>query len=1109
MEFTGERFIPQLSDKQTELEHLQRYMSIAPLVKGKVILDAACGEGYGSNILSEYADQVYGFDISEEAIYRAREKYTQSSISFIQGSVEYLEVPDNSIDMVVSFETIEHVNEEIQIKFMREIQRVLKHDGVLIMSTPDKYWYSDLPKHHNPFHVKEFYKKEYCDFLESFFTHVEFYYQKLEISSLISNQKSADIKHLQSVDAIEQLEKGKYIVAVCGNQEIAHLKIDSITFSPEFKLQDYINRIIELQYEVEERNNHLQYLDGVISDRDNLIEDLTLKTEKIGSAEETIITLLEEVTVYKDKITSLLEDVRVSAEKVNSLTDDNNQLINELEKKENVLKTLHDELYLLQGEFQKKDDYIQQLEAKEAQLNAILNSRGWEGLSKYYRFRDTLVPSNSRRKIVVKVLASFVKKPRQTLKYLNWENLKKLKYYHSTDSTGMLQNRIDNYMERHDSQETTIIKIAPIQMQSEKKKLIFPEFQDPLVSIIIPVYNQWDYTYNCLSSILENKEDSKFEVIIADDLSTDETQNITEFVENITVVRDGVNRGFLLNCNNAATFAKGKYILFLNNDTSVQPGWLSSLTDLMERDEQIGIAGSKLVYPDGRLQEAGGIIWDDASGWNYGRLNNPDNSEFNYVKEVDYISGASIIVRRSFWDEVEGFDERYVPAYFEDSDLAFEARKRNYKVVLQPSSVVVHFEGISHGTDTGAGIKSYQIDNKEKFVEKWADVLSDQYSNAEHVFKARDRSKHKKTVLIIDHYVPHYDKDAGSRTVYQYIQYFIDNNMNVKFIGDNFFKHEPYTSVLQQMGVEVLYGSSYQRDIKNWIKANGQYFDFVFLNRPHISIKYIDWIKGYTDAKVIYYGHDLHYLREEREYELTGNATLLKQANNWKNIEFELFQKSDVVYYPSQIEVDKILEQFPTLHVKAIPAYIYDASSRLLNERNPMNTSDLLFVGGFAHKPNIDGVIWFISKVLPTILQSLPNVKINIVGSNPPDSIKELQSDHVIVHGFVSDEQLAELYLCSRLDIVPLRYGAGVKGKVVEALYHQIPIITTSVGAEGLPNIEGHLIVADDEVSFADEIVQAYNNEEYLKKLSEKSLKYIQKYFSAETVKDIIDEDFS
>lgn len=212
-------------------------------------------------------------------------------------------------------------------------------------------------------------------------------------------------------------------------------------------------------------------------------------------------------------------------------------------------------------------------------------------------------------------------------------------------------------------------------------KLVFKYFKNPLVSIIIPVYNQFEYTYSYLRSILKNSGDIEYEVIIADDCSTDFTKDITKVVEGVNVKKAPTNLKFLLNCNNAAKSARGQYILFLNNDTQVQKDWLKHLVDLIESDSNIGMVGSKLVYPDGLLQEAGGIVWKDGSAWNYGNRQDGNASEYNYVKEVDYISGAAIMIRHSLWDELGGFDESFIPAYYEDTDLAFQVRRAGYKVL--------------------------------------------------------------------------------------------------------------------------------------------------------------------------------------------------------------------------------------------------------------------------------------------------------------------------------------------------------------------------------------------------------------------------------------------
>ena len=644
----------------------------------------------------------------------------------------------------------------------------------------------------------------------------------------------------------------------------------------------------------------------------------------------------------------------------------------------------------------------------------------------------------------------------------------------------------------------------------EKGKLNFPYVENPKVSIIIPVYNQIHYTYACLVSLLENTQGYDYEIIIADDVSTDATKEIDNFVSGLVIARNATNQGFLKNCNNAAKKARGEYIFFLNNDTTVEKDWLSPLIKLLESDKGIGMVGSKLIYPDGRLQEAGGIIWSDGSGWNYGRCDDPNKPEYNYVRDVDYISGAAIMLSRKLWEDIGGFDERYAPAYCEDSDLAFEVRKRGLRVVYQPLSVVVHFEGVSNGTDVnGTGLKRYQVENNKKLQEKWSEEFKNQYDNVgvPNGFRARERSMGKKVILFVDHYVPTFDKDAGSKTTFQYIKMFIERGYVVKFLPDNFAKSEPYTGILEQMGVEVLYGNEMRTNIFEWIESNQANIDIAYLNRPHIATKYIDFIKEKTDIKIIYYGHDLHFLRERREYELTGDVERKNASSYWKSMELDLMRKASISYYPSNVEVDYIHTFDKKINAKAITAYVFEKFGNI--DYNPDIREGVLFVGGFSHPPNADALKYFLDNMWDEIYAQI-KVPFYIVGSNATNEIKALHNEAkgIIFKGFVSEEELKELYEKVRLVVVPLRYGAGVKGKVIEALYYNDPVITTGVGAEGIDNSYNQMLVADEPGDFVNKCVTLYNDKEALKNMSKAADDYVKNKHSIEAVWDIIREDF-
>ena len=639
------------------------------------------------------------------------------------------------------------------------------------------------------------------------------------------------------------------------------------------------------------------------------------------------------------------------------------------------------------------------------------------------------------------------------------------------------------------------------------KILSFAQPASVRVSIIIPVCNQFVYTYQCLQSILDTCGDLAYEIVLADDASTDATRNIQKKVSGIRVVRNEQNLRFLRNCNNAAKSARGEFIVFLNNDTQVQDGWLQSLLRLMDARPDCGMAGSKILFPDANLQEAGGIVWRDGTAWNYGRGQSADKPEFNYVKEVDYISGCSIMIRTALWREIGGFDERFAPAYCEDSDLAFAVRAHGYKVLYQPDSVVVHYEGVSNGTDLSAGQKQYQIENQKKLYQKWRSVLErENYPQAQQVFRARERGS-APCLLMIDHYVPTFDQDAGSRTVYEYIRLFLAKGYRVKFLPDYFEKTDQYTHALQQLGVEVFHSSDFRYTWKDWVRENAQQFDYVFLNRPHISVKYIGFLRQHTRAKVIYYGHDLHFLRETRQYEVTGDAALLSSAQEWKALELLLMDKADISYYPSRTEEEYIHAIDPAIRVKAIPAYIYTdvpTPAYHLAER-----SGLMFVGGFGHAPNADAVLWFFREIWPIVKKSRPDLIMHVLGSRPTEEIMRLDAPDFRIHGFVSDEELARFYRETRMSVVPLRYGAGIKGKVVEAMKSASPVITTHVGAEGIEGAQNVLAIEDDPAAFAQRILALYDNEAALAAMSGGGCAYVRKQFGPENAWKAIEEDFA
>ncbi|HVQ34096.1 MAG TPA: glycosyltransferase family 2 protein, partial [Lysobacter sp.] len=323
----------------------------------------------------------------------------------------------------------------------------------------------------------------------------------------------------------------------------------------------------------------------------------------------------------------------------------------------------------------------------------------------------------------------------------------------------------------------------------------------PDVSIVVPVYNQVAFTLACIDALMAHDSRYRFEILVGDDASTDATTRALENpINGVRHVRHDSNLGFVRNCNATAQLARGRYVVLLNNDTLVLPGWLDELVGVLERSPDIGLAGSKLIYPDGRLQECGGIVWRDGSAWNFGRMDDPRHPQYCYLRDTDYVSGASIALSRELWTQLGGFDELFVPAYAEDVDLAFRVRAQGLRTVVQPLSQLLHFEGISSGTDLGQGAKAYQVENLRKLHERWRPVLERHRDNADHPELEKERSVSRR-MLFVDMVTPTPNEDAGSLVAWEMMTAFRDSGFKLTFIPEDNFAHMgASTRELQRIG---------------------------------------------------------------------------------------------------------------------------------------------------------------------------------------------------------------------------------------------------------------------------------------------------------------------
>lgn len=644
-----------------------------------------------------------------------------------------------------------------------------------------------------------------------------------------------------------------------------------------------------------------------------------------------------------------------------------------------------------------------------------------------------------------------------------------------------------------------------------KKKLIFNCVDKPLVSIIIPFYNQEIFTWNCLYYLHKNLSDKyPYEIILIDDNSS-ETYDFSN-AKGINIIKNETNLGFLKNINKGIINAKGKYIYILNNDTEVQESFLDELFYVFETKKNVGAVGSMLLNPNNTLQEAGSVFLKDFNIHQVVRKRKLYYPEVNYIYKVDYCSGCSLLFKKYKDDgkTLNLLDERFAPAYFEETDFCFDLKyNQNKNVYFTPFSKVLHYNGVSYNGKENSSNESikrkeelFKI-NKEKFWNKWKEqIASIKATNVEErIVELCDN----KSIVFVSGIIPEHDKDSGSNRLKEIIASFINNGYHTTLVVENTYHTNKYINFYQRMGVNVFYEYKKYKDFSKFLLKNIPSTNLVWYYGPDTFIKSYAKLKNILKkAKHVYDMVDIHHLRYERAIELEPKRlSFRKKYRRYKKIETKFVKNADYVIAISDAEKDFMKDFYLENKLITVSNIHYPKIKKDLikpfSERK-----DIIFIGS-THHPNLNAIYFLYNEIMPFLWDILPEIKVNVIG-NINEAVHDINDDRFVFHGFVPDVEF--LFNNSKLMVAPLQIGAGVKGKIGQAFEYYLPVVTTTIGAEGmfLKN-EENVLIADNPKDFAESIIKVYNDENTWNKLSNNSENSLYP-FSIEKVNDIIKENF-
>lgn len=592
----------------------------------------------------------------------------------------------------------------------------------------------------------------------------------------------------------------------------------------------------------------------------------------------------------------------------------------------------------------------------------------------------------------------------------------------------------------------------------------------PEIAAIVRV-RTLDAAYRSLSTLLERRGARSLEVIVVDDGSADETSLFLEnSVSGVRVVRNDHGPGRARAFNLGARLARAQVLFFLDAGLEIAQNCFDEVLAMFDVGHAAAAVGIPLISTEGNLLEAGGEIGPDAVLCPHGAGMNLADPQYAFVSPVAYSSVLAL--SQEEFGAVGGFDESLDACSF--AELGLRLGMSGHPVLLQPATHVLRFEN-----------------DAESDVMTERTCLSARYG----AVLAERPAPLRKHFLVLDMHTPTPDKDSGSVDAFCHMRILVELGYSVTFIPVATLEHQGrYTQDLQRIGVECLY-APWISSVEAHLAEHGARYAYVMMSRVDTATHYLEMVAKYCyQAKLIFNTVDLHFLRERRKAELEGSAEALRAAAALQDRELGIVEMADCTILISRAEEEIVRAEAPGARLFNLPL-VMDVRDQ--KETPFAARRDMFLIGGFCHLPNVDAACYLVSDIWPLIRARLPGVRLFIVGSHPPPEVLALAGDDVVVTGYVED--VSGFFNDCRLSLAPLRYGAGLKGKIGRSLAYGLPAVASPIAVEGTGLIDGeHILVAGEIREFADAVVRLYQDESLWAHLAQRSTEFFREHYSYE-----------